>query len=188
MRFISRFYWSRAQGVSGKNEQTTRTPWRTGLPEARGPMQLHRLHRLMAGPDVENWLYLRLLRIMRGTKRLNPFFRLHEASEVFSFSPGQGRNQLVFSGGQNDVTCCCTIQIHTFVKISGCNCPIAPLWLRSWPRPKSLSCCFLWVRYGVKTRLAYTVAKAADIQWSKMLAVRNAVRVKLGCSLTSIVL
>jgi len=32
---------------------------------------------------------------------------------------GQGRNQLVSSGGQNDVTCCCTIQIHTFVKISG---------------------------------------------------------------------
>ena len=28
---------------------------------------------------VENWL---LLRIMCGTKRLNPFFRLHEASEV----------------------------------------------------------------------------------------------------------
>ena len=36
--------------------------------------------------------------------------------------------------GQNDVTCCCTIQIHTFVKISGGgNCPIAPLWLRPWP-------------------------------------------------------
>jgi len=27
--------------------------------------------------DVTNWL---LLRIMRGTKRLNPYFRLHEAS------------------------------------------------------------------------------------------------------------
>jgi len=25
---------------------------------------------------------------MRGTKRLNPFFRLHEASEVLSFIPG----------------------------------------------------------------------------------------------------
>jgi len=25
---------------------------------------------------------------MRGTKRLNPFFRLHEANEVLSFSPG----------------------------------------------------------------------------------------------------
>jgi len=34
--------------------------------------------------DIENWL---LLRIMRGTKRLNPFFRLHETSEVLSFSP-----------------------------------------------------------------------------------------------------
>jgi len=33
---------SRAQGVSGKNEQTTRTPW-CGAPEARGQMQLHRL-------------------------------------------------------------------------------------------------------------------------------------------------
>jgi len=30
---------------------------------------------------VENWL---LLRIICGTKRLNPFFRLHEASEVFN--------------------------------------------------------------------------------------------------------
>ena len=26
-----------------------------------------------------------MLRIMRGTKRLNPFFRLHEASELLSF-------------------------------------------------------------------------------------------------------
>jgi len=36
---------------------------------------------------------------------------------------GQGRNQLISSGGQNDVTCCCTIQIHTFVKISGVQFP-----------------------------------------------------------------
>jgi len=35
--------------------------------------------------DVENWL---LLHIMRGTNRLNPFFRLHEDSEVLPFSPG----------------------------------------------------------------------------------------------------
>jgi len=42
-----------------------------------------------------------------------------------------------------------------------------------------LSCCFLWVRYGVKTRLACTVALDADIQWSKMLTVCNAERVKL---------
>jgi len=34
---------------------------------------------------VENWL---LLRIMCETKRLNPLFRLHEASEVRSFIPG----------------------------------------------------------------------------------------------------
>jgi len=34
---------------------------------------------------AENWL---LLRLMRGTKRLNPFFRLREASEVLSFSLG----------------------------------------------------------------------------------------------------
>jgi len=40
---------SQAQGVSGKNEQSTQTPWR-GAPEVRGPMQLHRLHRLKAGP------------------------------------------------------------------------------------------------------------------------------------------
>jgi len=33
---------SQAQGVSGKNEQSSQTPWR-GAPEARGPMQLHRL-------------------------------------------------------------------------------------------------------------------------------------------------
>jgi len=36
-----------AQGVSGKNEESTQTPWR-GAPEARGPMQLHRCK---AGPD-----------------------------------------------------------------------------------------------------------------------------------------
>jgi len=39
---------SQSQGVSGKNEQATQTPWR-GAPEVRGPMQLHRLHRLKAG-------------------------------------------------------------------------------------------------------------------------------------------
>ena len=33
---------SQAQGVSGKTEQSPPTPWR-GAPEARGPMQLHRL-------------------------------------------------------------------------------------------------------------------------------------------------
>jgi len=38
---------SQAQGVSGKHEQSTQTPWR-GAPEARGPM---RLQRLKAGPD-----------------------------------------------------------------------------------------------------------------------------------------
>ena len=36
-----------AQGVSGKNEESTQTPWR-GAPEARGPIQLHRCK---AGPD-----------------------------------------------------------------------------------------------------------------------------------------
>jgi len=38
---------SQAQGASGKNEQSTQTPCR-GAPEARGPMQLHRLK---ASPD-----------------------------------------------------------------------------------------------------------------------------------------
>jgi len=42
---------SQAQGVSGKNEQSSQTPWR-GVPEARDPMQLHRLHRLKAGPEM----------------------------------------------------------------------------------------------------------------------------------------
>jgi len=41
---------SQAQGVSGKYEQSTQTPWR-GASEVRGPMQLHRLHWLKAGPD-----------------------------------------------------------------------------------------------------------------------------------------
>jgi len=80
--------------------------------------------------DVENWL---LLRIMRGTRRLNPFFRIQiirgHWNEVLSFSPG-------------------------------------------------LSRCFLWVRYGVRTRLACTVAKTADIQWRQMLTVCNTARVK----------
>jgi len=34
--------------------------------------------------------------------------------------------------------------------------------------PGSISCCFLWVRYRVKARLACTVAKAAVIHWLKM--------------------
>jgi len=37
---------SQAQGVSGKNQQSSQPPW-GGAPEARGPMQLHRLK---AGP------------------------------------------------------------------------------------------------------------------------------------------
>jgi len=36
---------SQVQDVSVKNEQSIQTPWR-GAPEARGPMQLHRLHGL----------------------------------------------------------------------------------------------------------------------------------------------
>jgi len=84
--------------------------------------------------DVENWL---LLRIMRGTKRLNRLFRLHKAREVLSFNS----RLLLFVG-----------------KIRG------------------------------KARLNCTVAKAADIQWSKMLTVCNTACVKLVCSLTSIVL
>ena len=43
---------SQAQGVSDKNEPSTQTPSR-GAPEARGPTQLHRLHRLKAGPGCE---------------------------------------------------------------------------------------------------------------------------------------
>jgi len=35
--------------------------------------------------NVENWL---LIGIMCEKKRLNPFFRLQEASEVLSFIPG----------------------------------------------------------------------------------------------------
>jgi len=51
---------SQAPGVSGKNEQSTQTPWR-GAPEARGPKQLHPLHRLKAGPagnanGVKSWV------------------------------------------------------------------------------------------------------------------------------------
>jgi len=33
---------------------------------------------------------------------------------------------------------------------------------------RSISCCFLWVRYGSKARPVCTVAKAADIKWRKM--------------------
>jgi len=41
---------SRAQGVSGKNEQTSQRPWRRA-PRAAGPSaKLHRLHGLEAGP------------------------------------------------------------------------------------------------------------------------------------------
>jgi len=39
----------RAQGVSRKNEQPAKR-YGAGPPGARGPMQLHRLHRLRAGP------------------------------------------------------------------------------------------------------------------------------------------
>jgi len=48
---------SQAQGVSGKNEQSTQTPWH-GAPEARGTMQLHRLHRLKAGPVTTRGLVM----------------------------------------------------------------------------------------------------------------------------------
>jgi len=48
---------SKAQGVSGKNEQSTQTPWR-GAPEAWGPMQLHWLHRIKAGPGVHTMGFL----------------------------------------------------------------------------------------------------------------------------------
>jgi len=44
---------SQAQGVFGKHEQSTQTPWR-GAPEVRGPMQLHRLHWLKVGPGPGN--------------------------------------------------------------------------------------------------------------------------------------
>jgi len=41
---------SQAQGTSGKNEKPSQRSWR-GSPEAWGPMQLHQLHQLKAGPD-----------------------------------------------------------------------------------------------------------------------------------------
>ena len=44
---------SQVQGVSGKNVQSTQTPWR-GAPEARGPMQLRQLHQLKASPTCES--------------------------------------------------------------------------------------------------------------------------------------
>ena len=64
---------------------------------ARGPLFAHPcsiVHRIMSPKDwsewrwafsfhcVENWL---LWRVMCGTKRLNPFFRLHETSEVLKY-------------------------------------------------------------------------------------------------------
>ena len=61
-----------------------------------------------------------------------------------------------------------------------------PVKWGTFVQPRCLSCCFVWVRYGVKTWLACTVAEAADTQWSKMLTVCNTARVKLGCSLASI--
>jgi len=51
MKFKSRFSNSLAQGLSGKNEQHVWSPG-PGPPEARGPMQLHRLG-LNAGPGVK---------------------------------------------------------------------------------------------------------------------------------------
>ena len=52
-----------------------------------------------------------------------------------------------------------------------------------------VSLLFLFMsRYGAKTRLACTLAKAAENQWNQMLTVCNNVRVQLGCSLTSVVL
>jgi len=41
----------------------------------------------MSIPILWLWVWL-LLHIIRGTKRLNPFFRLHETSEVLWSSPG----------------------------------------------------------------------------------------------------
>jgi len=47
---------SQAQGTSGKNEQSTKYHG-AGHSGARGPMQLHRLHRLKAGP-VHKYVYM----------------------------------------------------------------------------------------------------------------------------------
>jgi len=44
---------SQTQGVSGKTEQSTQTPWR-GAPKERGPMQLHRLK---AGPGADHSIF-----------------------------------------------------------------------------------------------------------------------------------
>jgi len=45
---------SQAQGVSG-NMNNLPKHHGAGIPEARGPMQLHRLHRLKAGPGYTEW-------------------------------------------------------------------------------------------------------------------------------------
>jgi len=44
---------SQAQGVSGKMNSLFKHHG-AGPPEVRGPMQLHRLHRLKAGPACDN--------------------------------------------------------------------------------------------------------------------------------------
>jgi len=43
---------SQAQGVSGKMNNLPKHHG-AGLPDARGPMQLHQLHRLKAGPAAK---------------------------------------------------------------------------------------------------------------------------------------
>jgi len=54
------FHNSRAHGVFGKNKRPVQPPWR-GAPEARGPMQPHRLHRLKAGPAYIPWDIMQIL-------------------------------------------------------------------------------------------------------------------------------
>jgi len=73
---------SQAQGVSGKNEQS---PW-GGAPEVWGPMQLHWLHQLKAGPAYN-------LKILYGFSVMiqKQFFRVFQlvAPEVKYFYPKQ---------------------------------------------------------------------------------------------------
>ena len=149
---------------------------------------------------------------MCGTKRLNQCFRLPEVSDVryFSFSPG-----LSFMGVGRGASPPLDFEIRhfyitffskksrflgfekekwNFIKFDphwknfyGWKNPLmAPPHTKFFRRP--YSCCFLWVRYGEKTRLPCTVAKAADIQWSKKLTLCNTACVNLGYSLTSVVL
>ena len=101
---------------------------------------------LVCTSTPSSWISTRLLCPPKHCEEHKSAMATHFCTLVLFDCAFQGRNQLVFSGGgHNDVTSCCAIQIHTFVKTSGGGqLPDCPLWLRPW---------CLWYRPRVRDKI-----------------------------------